>query len=466
MHRLPSIIILGVALIALVALSLLPWADISGGKLKNFNLLSDLMPVSEAVLPQGMDDNIDPELKKIVEAQPDTVRAAEIDTISEADSCRAEIKEIPKDFVAPRIDGCVAIEDYSADGSALARLRAILDEARLRNVRIAMVGDSYIEGDILAQDIRAGLQSRYGGRGVGYVAAFSSFPGFRASVNQASSGWKEQEIRKMKDDDPLRTVLGTYFTAQDGAESHFRKSAKPEHLDFWERTRVVFKADNAGTATFSSPSFIDTVIAIEASPQLQTIHIDHAVSDIKFTTTVSGLKVLGFWLEGSKGIVLDDISLRGNSGVSHRVLNESATSQMREYIDYDLIILEFGMNALSAQQTDYSAYGNAMVKVVDNLKSLYPHAQVLILGIGDRGYKQNANVVSMPTIGALIRVQRNVAQRTGSLFWDTREAMGGNGAAVAWHSDKLLNSDYIHLNHKGGKKLAEIFLQSLDISLK
>lgn len=459
----PIIIIIIVALGALIVLSLCPWGNWSGGDLKDFNLFGDLLPeMPESV--EGCADNIDPELKKIADLkEPAVTDSVTVDTLAEEKA--NIIKELPKDFTAPRIGDVIAIEDYSADGHGLSRLGDVFGNASQRNVRIAVVGDSYIEGDILVQDIRSGLQDRYGGKGVGYIAAFSSFPGFRSSVNQAASNWEEHEIRKMNND-PLKTILGTYFTAQSNANARFRKSLKPAHLDSWERTRVLFKADTPGTISLSGPDFENKVFDVSPSDGVQCISLDVPTGDIRFTTDIVGLKVLGFWLENKNGIVVDGISLRGNSGISHRQLNAATTTQMRRYVDYDLIILEFGMNALSAAQTDYTAYGNAMVDVVNNLKNLYPESQILIFGVGDRGQKKDGTVGSMATVKSLIRTQRNVALRTGSLFWDTREAMGGEGAAVDWHQRHLLNSDYVHLNHRGGKELAEIFLSSFDASIK
>lgn len=452
-----SVIIIFVAIVMLIALSLCPWERWSGGRLKSFNLFGELLPyVPDSIV--GTTDNIDPELASFVEHN-DTARQ---DTVV---TKKTVIDFIPADFSAPRINDMVAIEDYSFDGDGLERLSKTLCEGSSRKVRIAMLGDSYIEGDILAQDIRAGLQTRYGGCGVGYVAAFSPFPGFRSSVNQAASGWTEHEIRKMKND-PLRTIIGTYFTAEQGADTRLRKSVKPEHLDAWQHTMVVFQADSSGHITLSGPEFEEKTFAVASSTDVQSIVLDAHIGDVRLTTDIPALKVLGIWLEGQKGIVLDGISLRGNSGVSHRSLNAPTTEKMRQFVDYDIIILEFGMNALSTQQTDYTSYGNAMTEVVNNLSALYPNAQILIMGVGDRGQKSGGEVRSMSTTKSLVRAQRDVARRTGSLFWDTREAMGGDGAAFEWNQRKLLNSDFVHLNHRGGKALADIFLNSLDASLQ
>lgn len=453
------------ALILLAVLSACPWHRWTGGKLKDFSLISQLRePDAVAENLVSAPDAFDPELKKF-EEQAQVKESAKADSVESVEPVK-EVK-VAIDFKAPERDGVTLIEDYTPGGDGLRRLKSKLEEASQRNVRIAMVGDSYIEGDILAQDIRAGLQGLYGGRGVGYMSAFSTFPGFRHSVNQTSEGWEEFEIRKMKADEPLRTILGHYHVAKESLPNvRYRGSVKPARVDHWTRTRVLFIAPSDGSITITGNDNTATTIPVSASASLQQVMLDESTSDLRISSDIAGLKVLGVWLEDSRGIVLDDISLRGNSGVSHRVLNASTTASMRQWIDYDLIILEFGMNALSASQKDYTVYGEGMAQVARNLKRLYPNALILFMGVGDRGTKSGTEVVSMATLPALIKAQRTAAKASGALFYDTRQAMGGEGAALDWHRRRLVNSDYVHLNHKGGKELAEIFLNSLQTSLQ
>ena len=444
------------AIVTLALLSMCPWGEWTGGWFKDFNLLGGVeAPTPKAIIEDA--GNIDPELAQLQDAQKANPEPVDSDTV-------VQQVEITYDFKAPVKDGIVLFEDYSKDKSGLAKLKQTLSEASSRRVRIAMVGDSYIEGDILAQDIRAGLQSRYGGNGVGYVAAFSAFPGFRRSVTQISQNWGEREIRKMGND-TLRTILGHYHIAESAPDMRYQGSAKTEHASEWKRTMILFMAPTAGRIDFSGPDNEAVSYEVEPTGQLQCLVHEAPTGDIRIKSDIVGLKVLGVWLEDPTGVVLDGISLRGNSGISHRRLNAATTSIMRQWVDYDLIILEFGMNALSAEQTDYTAYGNVMLEVVNNLKRLYPNAQILIMGVGDRGTKIGTDYVSMSTLPALIKAQRELAQRTGSLFYDTRAAMGGENSAIGWHARKLINSDYVHLNHKGGKELADIILNSLDTSL-
>ncbi len=102
-----------------------------------------------------------------------------------------------------------------------------------------------------------------------------------------------------------------------------------------------------------------------------------------------------------------------------------------------------------------------MQDVINHLRACYPSARILVMGIGDRGEKREGKVRSMSTIPAMINVQRDAARATGALFWDTRDAMGGEDAIVEWTRNGWTNKDYIHLSHKGGKVLAEKFGNAL-----
>jgi lysophospholipase L1-like esterase len=175
---------------------------------------------------------------------------------------------------------------------------------------------------------------------------------------------------------------------------------------------------------------------------------------------------MGLYINNSTGVALDNMSMRGNSGISHRNIDDQLAAQMRKYIDYDLIVLEYGINALSSQQTDYTAYGKIMQQVVAQVRKCYPNADIILLGIGDRGQKIGGEVQSLPTSQAMVDAQRNAAQKCGCIFWDTREAMGGVNSVISWRERGLINADYIHLNAKGGAALSTEFIKSFKHALK
>ena len=127
---------------------------------------------------------------------------------------------------------------------------------------------------------------------------------------------------------------------------------------------------------------------------------------------------------------------------------------------------EFGINAMSAQQKNYSVYRSRMVDVINHVRQCYPNADILLMGVGDRGEKRGSQVRSMATAEAMVSAQRDAARRAHCLFWDTREAMGGEDAVVEWSSAGLINKDYIHLTHKGGARLARELFNAIQTDLQ
>lgn len=451
--------ILGVSMGMLLLLSALPWSSLTGNILKDFDLLGDLFGTSASTSTAGttmQSSIVDPELDELLAQNGGTDNsgglapdALPVDSLC-ADSAAAPAITLA-DSCTVLADGTVVIENYS-NGEPLSRFRTALAEASGRPVRVAVIGDSYIEGDIFCRDLRHLLQERYGGAGVGFMAMHSDFPGFRNTVKQSDSGWEMHDIRTMKRRDSIRTLSSDYGVGAVDAEVTYRGTAQNEGTGRWQRTTLLYIAPDSGTVSLRSTDGAVAEVAVAASGSVNALTLNASTNNVTIHSTVPGLVALGAYLDGSAGVMVDCMSIRGNSGLCTRSMNADLCRKMAQYIDYDLIILEFGMNVVNAEQTDYTAYQYAMIKGVENLRRCYPHADILVMGVGDRGVKSGAEVVSLNTIPAMINAQRSVARDTHSHFWDTRQAMGGELAVKQWRADKLVNADYIHLNHAGGAR--------------
>lgn len=446
-------IVIALAVMFLFILSLMPWSKWTGGKISDFNLLSDIFPSlsADSDSTAGAETAvIDPEVEKLAKE----VSVQTFDTVPGDTAARVIVAE-----ASPRSDGEMVIEDYTPSGSGLAHLKSALARRGERPVRIGVIGDSYIEGDIFTQDVRRILQEIYGGRGVGYVPAHSETAGFRRSVGHRSSGWTEHDIRKPGNE--TFTLSGQHFTGSQGATFTFTGSPKTPQTAAWGVSKVLFTSSRSGKITLATDAGEQTFDIKAAPDSVQCLTITGPTKKFTLTSSVPGIKVLGAWLEDASGVVVDNMSLRGDSGLTHRRVSSPLSAQMRPYADYDLIVMEYGINALSEKQKDYTSYRKAMARVAEHLHECYPNADIILMGIGDRGVKKNGQVMSIPTAPAMVAAQRGAARDAGILFWDTREAMGGEGAIVKWREEKLVNGDYIHLNAKGGERLAEEFTASL-----
>ncbi len=457
------------AVLILIFLSLMPWGKLSGNFFKDFNILEDICTVKTDIQADG--EIVDPELVALLNGPEDDANSSVAETqthageFAENDSCGYEsvdeisvVEDIPEE-ISPRIGDLVVIEDYSTGRPALSRFSNAIRESSSRPVRIAMIGDSYIEGDVFSQNIRENLQSIYGGRGAGYQMMHTDIPGFRQSVSQTDKGWTAHDIRNSSRES-CKWLAGEYYSGGSGATSTYKGVKRLQHADARNRNMFLFIAPKGGTVSITTDSGTQD-FAVAASDSVQCIDFVEETTKFSIKNNTGEMTALGVWLSDNTGIVFDCMSLRGNSGITHRKLDEDLARQMSEFVPYDLIIVEYGINALSSSQKDYSKYGKYMEEVVNTLKACYPEADILLMGIGDRGQKSGSEVHSLSTASNMVSTQRAVARRCGIAFWDTREAMGGDDAIVNWRERKLVNADYIHLNHKGGEELARLFVDAL-----
>lgn len=469
MEKGKPLLIVIIAVVVLAALSLVPWSRLTGGFVKDFNLIGDLISSASGNETVSGAEFIDPELElamRELEAEESEnagngedvaeTPAQENDSALYADELPVvDASEIAPEY-DPRVDGRVVIEDFTG-GDGLSRIRAALAAG---NARIAVIGDSYIEGDILTQDLRDRLQQKYGGRGVGYVPAKSMVQGFRQTVRHASEGLEQHPVQQTARS-PYFAIMGDYSSAEGSATFSYKGNAKNPRLASWSRSRLMFVAPVDGKVTLANTAGSQTFDVAGAPDSLQVISLPGETSSLTISTELPGIAILGAWLDDSAGVTVDCMSMRGYSGVMHRNLNGALTEALRGHVDYDLIIIEFGINALSSEQSDYRSYSTLMSRTARRLRQCYPDADILMLGIGDRGQKIHGEMHSVPTATNLIAAQRKAARDAGVMFWDTRAAMGGHDAVVGWRERGLVNADYIHLNSAGGRAIADMLLESL-----
>lgn len=467
-------ILLAVALVA--AASLLPLHDLTGGLAKDYSLIADILRVDETAEDDDTTQTtveIDPELSRMMLETSvhaiDSTGAAPDSVVSHhptdfPDTVVEISQPLPPPVAAERDRwGVVPIEDYTADGSGLSNMRAAL--SFFGTARIAIVGDSYIEGDIFTQDLRAMLQQFYGGSGVGYMSMYSEFPGFRRSVRQSGSGWATYTIGKKGSDNSYQFLSEHYYRPEGSATATYKGTDKIPCASTWDLSRFLFIAPNGGHVVMKagdeSRSF-----DLAAADSVQCISYYGSIGNLTISTSTSSLIALGAWLDSERGISVDCMSSRGFSGLTLRSISPSLCREMSRHIRYNLIVLEFGINAMSSRQKNFTVYSDAMVKVIEHVRQCYPEAEILLMGIGDRGEKRGGEVHSMSSVPYMIEAQRIAARKARCLFWDTREAMGGNDAIVEWTRGGLANKDYIHMTHKGGERLAKEFFNSLQQMLQ
>lgn len=450
-------------LLFLVVFSFLPTIEWGPLKTKKIDLISDIRVKDiPAYVPEK-------EVRYADEVLPeDTTRIQEDTRVAIQSGGTTVIRRNP-----PRLsNGTVVFEDFSPSGDGLSRFLDALRTCKSsdRPVRIAFLGDSYIEADIFTQNIREELQARFGGGGVGYVNMYSEFPGFRRSIVQSGKGWITHNVvnPKAMEWDKM-TLLHQYYIPEEGAVATYKGTNRLKGADKWNVSRFLFINRNRSTVRMRLSDGVWMSYSPSSSGEIQELVLEGETSSFQVRVdSVSGFTALGVWLDGQTGVSVDNISIRGYSGTSLGRMNMGKSFEMNGFIPYDLIVLEYGLNVMTAEITDYRKYAGQMKQAVSHLKECYPDANVMILGVGDRSYRKDGEFITMPAVPALVEAQREVARSLGVVFWDTYQAMGGYNSMLSFveHKPPLANKDYTHINHAGGKQLAGYFVRSLELALE
>ena len=201
------------------------------------------------------------------------------------------------------------------------------------------------------------------------------------------------------------------------------------------------------------------------SGDLQKISVEGRIGSVRWMVDRADSTLFyGLAMDGKKGIVLDNFSLRGSSGLSLRGIPLQMLRQFNEQRPYDLIILEYGLNVATERGRNYDNYQKGLLTSIEHLKNCFPQASILLLSVGDRDYKtEDGELRTMPGVKNLIRYQQNIAAESGIAFWNMFEAMGGEGsmANLVHAKPSMANYDYTHINFRGGKHLAGLLYETL-----
>lgn len=365
--------------------------------------------------------------------------------------------------------GMTCIEDYSdSTMRGMAAFYRALDEAGHRPVRIAYFGDSFIEGDILTADLRERLQQRYGGCGVGYVDIASQTYAFRPTVRHAFGGWESHAwTDSLGFDSHLQGIAGRYFFARPGAYVELRgQDEYASHLDSCRQAGLFFSSAGPVELDVRLNKGQTQTRVVSGSAHVQQVLLEGHIGQVRWTVRQAADSAVfyGLCMDGDRGIVLDNFSLRGSSGLSIRSIPEKCLSDFNRLRPYDLIVLQYGLNIATESGSNYDRYVAGMCTTIQRLKAAFPQASILLVGVGDRDYKdENGQLRTMPGILHMVRYQQNLAADNAIAFWNLFEAMGGelSMAKLVEARPAQANRDYTHINFRGGRYLAGLLYQVL-----
>lgn len=453
-----------------VALGIIPPFELFGMRTARVDIMSDLR--AESLDSDSAEEYIaDIERLEMELATLSEEQVVEVDTMPELPAVRYEWIEAPlskqrrgvlrsKEIVLDTEREIIAIEDFDTlEQSNLDRFIEKLADGK--DVRIAFMGDSFIEGDILTSDFRAIMQEMFGGRGVGFVACDIPFATVRKSVKRSSTGWTAYSVMKPKSlPESVKDkffVSGYLASGKEGATTRWSATDIFPTLDSCTRARVLLYSRDSSRVTVEVNDSLSQSFDIEGADYLREVYVEAPLSSVRVRVDSGNILCYGASLEGDGGVIVDNFSVRSNNG--HAIFGTSAkiNRQADEMLGYDLVVLQYGLNIMQKGQRGYTRYRDQLRDMIAYAERCFPNAAIMVMGVSDRWVKneETAKYEPIGSVDALTSYQRAAVDSCGVAFWNTSKAMAQLGGMPKFVARGWAAKDYTHINFLGGRRIAE-----------
>ena len=335
--------------------------------------------------------------------------------------------------------------------------------------RIVHYGDSPTTADLITGDVRKLLYQRYGDAGHGFVLIAKPWAWYQhTGVQMTASGWQMAPASRFIAGDGLFGLGGVSFSGGANASSRITWSEPESSFTAW-----YLKQPNGGVFTFSvdggAAQRIETA-GSEKSPGFADFAPPNGASTVELRVEQGPVRLFGISAgKPGPGVVYDTLGLNGASiSVMTRMFNlEHWTAELR-HRDPQLLIINYGTNEADFASFVDKGYEKELREAIRRARAALPDASILIMSPMDRGYKTGpGEIETMPTIPRIVETQRRVARETGCGFFDTYDAMGGEGTMARWYAaqPRLVSADFIHPYPAGGRIIAGIFVREITAGL-
>ncbi|MDD3236396.1 MAG: hypothetical protein PHH43_08745 [Candidatus Cloacimonetes bacterium] len=376
------------------------------------------------------------------------------------------------------------------------------------SLRIAYFGDSIIEGDIITAKIRQDLQATHGGHGVGLVPITSIVSGFRHTIKHSFS--KNWETLSFMSNSHSASSLGftgytfiprNYYVAEKAIEpmkldslaimdSSFVAAPEPKKQSArhyisnnpwveygasgiaggaasFSRIRLFYSMASDSSyvkCSFDGAAMQKRRLTAGAGVQMLDLSSTSPITKLKLEFSASDpIHVYGVSFDEPKGAYVDNFPIRGYSGMYFQRIHKDILKGFNRYLNYDLIVLQYGENVSSPKITDYSYYEKGMKLTIKHIQEALPGVPILLISAHDRSIKQNGGYATSPDIPYLVATQSKVALDTKTGFWNLFAAMGGKDSMPVYVANKpaWAGKDYTHFTRAGGDHVASMLLSYL-----
>jgi lysophospholipase L1-like esterase len=322
------------------------------------------------------------------------------------------------------------------------------------------------------------MQKRFGGSGCGLIPAVPLYNGKMSIKQNYSEDWQRFTGFTNRDSTIDHKRYGALFgfssiRSQDQDSSSYEwLEFRPSPLSFttsrhFNNISLIIGKTNSlplNLRLLINDSIFDEINVVES---FKYNRLNWKLSDspekIKFEISPNqSLSVYGVSLDNDWGIAVDNVPLRGSSGLVFSKTDTVFLKQMYQDMDVGLIILQFGGNAVPYMK-NVAQYENFFRRELNVLKRLVPDVPLIVVGPSDMSIKENGSYITHPNLEKIRDAIRSATLGSGYAFWDMYEAMGGRNSMPSWvfAEPALAISDFVHFNNRGARVIGEMIYNSI-----
>jgi hypothetical protein len=249
------------------------------------------------------------------------------------------------------------------------------------------------------------------------------------------------------------SIAGNYYLPKEKAYFAYKTGTYRQFIDTVQEVKLFYQSISDSCILTCRTNYMDyKEIPLKKTASLSMIRIPGKIKNIEFSVKKpEGLKLMGAYLDGNTGVSVDNYGMRGNSGIKFLCIPDKTLIQTDSLLHYKLVILQYGLNAVGPNTSDYSWYTRYITKMIAKAKRCFPNASIVLLGIGDHSMRKNGDYVTMPGVINLISEQQQLAADHKIAFWSIYDAMGGYNSMPGFVAKGWAAKDYTHLSFRGGK---------------
>jgi lysophospholipase L1-like esterase len=332
--------------------------------------------------------------------------------------------------------------------------------------RILHYGDSPTTADQITSDMRILLQKRFGDAGHGYCLMARPWAWYEhRGVTMRSSGWQVDPVNQSTIHDGLFGLGGVSCRGEGGSVTEYvlRDATHTRlELDYLAQPgggTLVVEADGASVGEVSTAG--EEMHAAHAS-----VAIPALARRLRVTATAGAVRVFGAeFTKPGPGVIYDSLGLNGAYvSVLARLIDGRHWAEELKHADPALVVVNYGTNETVYPLFVDTTMPNELRMVVARLRAAVPHASILIMSPMDRGERGAGGEIGSPAVlMRLVAGQHAVAVATGCAYFNTFQAMGGDGTMGRWYQaePRLVGADLIHPMPAGAKIVGNLFYKAL-----